>query len=110
MDKFDVAVVGSGPVGVATALKLAQSGLKVAFILGDSKQYRRDLAIANGNKPEKHENIESNRSFRVGGTSNLWGGRLVNLDPIDFHPRSIVGNNLWPFDFREYSKFVKSGV
>ena len=45
-EKFDVLIVGAGPAGITTALKLAGSGLKIAII--DKAQFPREKTCGDG--------------------------------------------------------------
>ena len=42
---------------------------------------------------------------RLGGTSNLWGGRSMPLDPIDFVPRPFVGGARWPIGYDDVAPY-----
>jgi choline dehydrogenase-like flavoprotein len=44
---------------------------------------------------------------QLGGASNIWGGRCVPFDPIDFEARQIVGNTRWPLDYGEVSPYLQ---
>jgi len=44
---------------------------------------------------------------QVGGASNLWGGRCVPFDPIDFEPRALVGDARWPVSYEEISRYFQ---
>jgi choline dehydrogenase-like flavoprotein len=44
---------------------------------------------------------------QLGGASNLWGGRCVPFDPIDFRPREIVGEARWPIDYDDVSPYFQ---
>ncbi len=46
-------------------------------------------------------------SRQLGGASNLWGGRCVPFDPIDFKPRGIVGDATWPVSFDELQPYFQ---
>ena len=46
-------------------------------------------------------------SRRVGGASNLWGGRCVPFDPVDFAERRIVGDSRWPVAYEEIEPYFQ---
>ena len=46
------------------------------------------------------ENFMS-RARYFGGSSNLWAGRSMRLDPIDFERREWVPDSGWPISYQE---------
>jgi choline dehydrogenase-like flavoprotein len=99
----DVAVVGAGPAGIVVALELARAGRRVLLIDsgGDSRQPApQQLGELVGEDPA-HVSMSLATSRQIGGASNLWGGRCVPFDPIDFEPRAIVGEPTWPVSYEE---------
>jgi choline dehydrogenase-like flavoprotein len=90
----DVVVVGAGPIGIATALELAGSGIEVALVesgIERMDQAAQDLATF-GSRQDDHFHSRSELTVRrqVGGASAMWGGRCVKFDPIDFEDRPIT--------------------
>jgi choline dehydrogenase-like flavoprotein len=105
----DVAVVGAGPAGIVVALELARAGRRVLLIDsgGDSRDPRtQELGDLAGQDPA-HVSMSLATSRQIGGASNLWGGRCVPFDPIDFEPRSIVGESTWPVSYEELAPYFQ---
>ncbi|HTU77799.1 MAG TPA: GMC oxidoreductase [Solirubrobacteraceae bacterium] len=105
----DVAVVGAGPAGVVVALELARAGHRVLLIDsgGDSRDPRtQELGDLAGEDPA-HVSMSLATSRQIGGASNLWGGRCVPFDPIDFESRAIVGESTWPVSFQELAAYFQ---
>jgi choline dehydrogenase-like flavoprotein len=104
----DVAVVGSGPVGLKIALDLADAGMKVVLIesghyaTNGTTQALSDALIVN-EASHAPMSLAVKRAF--GGTSNLWGGRAVPLDEIDFADRSFAPNTRWPIPYGEVTRW-----
>lgn len=102
----DVVVVGAGPAGVTVALELARAGRDVVLVPGGGRRESaadRDLHRAESLEgPWGHEPLEQNRRRAIGGASELWGGRCVPLDPIDFAVRDWVPGSGWPLPYEEY--------
>jgi hypothetical protein len=99
----DVAVVGAGPAGIVLALELAGAGHRVALIESGGDSFDADvqqLGDAIGGDPW-HEPMSLATRRQIGGASNLWAGRCVPFDPIDFRPRSITGCAGWPVGYDE---------
>ncbi len=105
----DIAVVGAGPAGIVVALELARAGQRVLLIDsgGNSRQPETqrlgDLAGAD----PLHVPMSLATSRQLGGASNLWGGRCVPFDPIDFEPRRIVGDATWPVSYEELHPYFQ---
>jgi len=82
----DVCVVGGGAAGVALARNLAQQGHDVCLLEAggiDFEQATQDLCRGGITGMEYYE-LEHSRLRFFGGTTNIWGGRSVPLDRIDF--------------------------
>jgi choline dehydrogenase-like flavoprotein len=105
----EVAVVGAGPAGIVVALELARAGHRVLLLesggTGFDPEAQR-LADLVGNDPH-HVEGELSMRRQVGGSSNLWGGRCVPFDPIDFEPRPIIGEARWPLGYDEVSAYLQ---
>lgn len=101
----DVVVVGSGPAGTITALALADRGLRVLVLESGGpgpEPGPADLAVAECLTPDAHFEPHTAVARRLGGTSNLWAGRCVPFDPIDYRARPWLGPEpglaAWPID------------
>jgi choline dehydrogenase-like flavoprotein len=100
----DICVIGAGPVGISLALELVRLGRSVLLLesgatgLTTAAQHLADAHIA---VPKYHVpmNIAVQRS--LGGTSNLWGGRCVPMDAMDFESRPAVPGAVWPITFAD---------
>lgn len=86
----DVTVIGAGPVGLNLALALVDKGQRVLVLESGDKtptDAAQDLAADELRTPDTHYTPEITVARRLGGASNLWGGRCVPFDAIDFEPR-----------------------
>ncbi|HEY2537605.1 MAG TPA: GMC family oxidoreductase [Solirubrobacteraceae bacterium] len=103
----EIAIVGSGPAGIALALELADAGHQVLLIESGGSSYSRDAQhlgdTVGGDALHAPMSMATRR--QVGGTSNLWSGRCVPFDPIDFEPREIVGDAGWPVSYAELETY-----
>ena len=52
-----------------------------------------------------HAEVPLAVSRQIGGTSNIWGGRCVPYDPIDFTDRLITNGSHWPVSYDELEKY-----
>jgi choline dehydrogenase-like flavoprotein len=94
-----VCIIGSGPGGAFAAVALAHSGFLVTVVEAgndlqdsDSQFSITGMDILGGAKP----NFGFSR--QLGGSSNLWAGRVAPLEAIDFVARPWVPNSGWPFE------------
>jgi choline dehydrogenase-like flavoprotein len=98
--KADVCIVGAGAAGITLALELADSGLGVLLLESGGLKAERDTqrlyegAVAD---ERLHSPPHRFRQRRFGGSTTVWGGRCVPLDPIDFEARDYIPYSGWPF-------------
>lgn len=100
----DVVIVGAGAAGIVIALELAKSGLRVNLIESGVETFSeriQKLADASGEAESDHPPMLEATRRQIGGTSAIWGGRVVPFDPIDFEDRSWIPNSAWPVAFSE---------
>ena len=105
----DVVVIGSGSVGTITALALADRGLKVLVLESGGaapEPGAADLAVAECLTPDDHFEPHTAVARRLGGTSNLWAGRCVPFDPIDYRARPWLDLPAWPIDETDLAPFL----
>lgn len=101
MLKADVCVVGAGPAGIALALALGEAGLQVLLLEAGregpdaraQELYEGELANDLHSPPHRY------RLRGLGGSSAIWGGRCMPMDPIDFEVRPWVPYSGWPLAF-----------
>jgi choline dehydrogenase-like flavoprotein len=102
----EVAVVGAGPAGIVTALELARAGMDVLLLEsgGDRFDARVQALGDEARRTPRHVAMSLATRRQLGGASNLWGGRCVPYDPIDFEPRELVGDARWPVGYAELAE------
>lgn len=95
----DVAVIGGGPVGIVTALALADRGFRTLLLESGGRgpdPAAQALSEAENRSPATHHAPHITVARRLGGTSNLWGGRCLPYDAVDFAPRPWLDLPPWP--------------
>jgi choline dehydrogenase-like flavoprotein len=111
---FDLCIVGSGPAGLTLALEAEARGLSVLLVeAGGPRPDRRGGPVfeeAEILDPERHAPLGTTTRQAFGGTSWLWGGGCVPLDPIDFEVRSFVAGSGWPISYRDLSRWYKKAA
>jgi choline dehydrogenase-like flavoprotein len=102
---FDVCIIGGGTAGLPLGQSLADRGLNVAILEGGG------FASSGANDPDPAQERRPNEPVTqrgwvrgVGGTSRIWGGRLVELDPAELQPRPYVGQAGWPLSLTELNR------
>jgi choline dehydrogenase-like flavoprotein len=105
----DVAIVGAGPTGIVTALELARAGHKILLIEsgGESREEQTQrLGEISGRDP-LHVSMSLASSRQLGGASNLWGGRCVPFDRLDFQPRDLLAESNWPINYEDIEPYFQ---
>ena len=101
--EVDVAIVGAGAVGVALVTRLADRVGRIALIEAGGPRYEVDQHLSFFKADEitdhRHPPTEFYRRRMLGGTTSVWGGRCIPLDPDDFMPGP--GKSGWPVAFDE---------
>jgi choline dehydrogenase-like flavoprotein len=102
----EVAIVGAGPAGITLALELANAGHRVLLVESGGDSYDAGAQRLGDTVDEDPVHVPMSLATRrqIGGASNLWAGRCVPFDPIDFEPRSIVGDTHWPVTYTELER------
>ena len=103
----DVCVVGAGPAGIVLSLELAQTGLRVLLIESGKTAFDpaiQKLGEATIADAARHAPLSHATRRQFGGTSAIWGGRCVPLDPIDFETRDHVPFSGWPISYSQLAE------
>jgi choline dehydrogenase-like flavoprotein len=98
-------VVGGGTVGIYLAVELAKRGREVVLVESGNEKLDNfdDGSFESVGRP--HATIKIGRSRSLGGTSNLWGGQLVEYQPVDFEGRDWLPNSKWPVSYSDISAY-----
>jgi GMC oxidoreductase/FAD dependent oxidoreductase len=105
----DICVIGAGPVGISLALELSRRGRSVLLLESGGTAARPDLqqlSDANIVDLKQHVPMDLAVQRRLGGASNLWGGRCVPMDALDFEPRAILDLPAWPITAADLEPFL----
>jgi hypothetical protein len=95
----EVVLIGGGPVGIVTALELERKGFRVLLLESGGRRPEpavQALSQAENLRPDNHHDPAITVARRFGGASNLWGGRCLPYDPVDFMPRPWLDLPPWP--------------
>jgi choline dehydrogenase-like flavoprotein len=100
-------IIGGGTVGLYAAIELSKRGDNVLVVESGGEGL-------NGFDPHSyssiglpHDGIRMGRSRSLGGTSNLWGGQLVEFQAIDFDGRDWLPRSKWPVSYAEIAPYYR---
>lgn len=104
---YDFCIIGAGPAGISLALKLAESGFRIALLEAGDREYTEESqeiyeGVVLG---QEYTDLEVTRLRYLGGTTGHWGGQCLRLDDHDFEPRDDIPLSGWPIrydDLRPY--------
>ena len=105
----DICIVGAGAAGLTLARLLIESGRKICVLEAGGLDFENDSqAFYEGhNTGAPYYNLADARLRLLCGTTNIWGGRCVPLEPIDFEHREWVPNSGWPISANSLNRFVR---
>lgn len=102
----DICVVGSGPGGAFASVELASAGFDVLVVEAgtsiadiDPDESIGTISVLGG------ANLMFGFSRQLGGSSNLWAGRVTQLENIDFEKRAWVPESGWPLSRRDLEPY-----
>jgi choline dehydrogenase-like flavoprotein len=110
--EVEVAIVGAGAVGIAVAVRLASRVGRVALIEAGGTQFKHAQSLsffrAGLITDARHPPTELYRRRMLGGTTSVWGGRCIPLEPEDIIPTPARSG--WPISFAEVDAHVSDAL
>jgi choline dehydrogenase-like flavoprotein len=105
----EVCIVGGGAAGVALARNMMKTGRDVCLLEGGGMDYEDETqSLFDGrNVGMEYYDLDHARLRFFGGTTNIWGGRCVPLDRIDFEKRDWVPHSGWPITLDELMPYYR---
>lgn len=100
-----IVVIGAGAVGTYAAAQLAARGKQVVLLEAGEPRLGSFDAASYASIGRPHAGIRIGRSRSLGGTTNLWGGQLVEFQPIDFNGRDWLAGSKWPVSYDEIAPY-----
>ena len=98
---FSVIIIGSGPAGISTALKLEEQKIKCLILEAGSLELSENKESFLKGKVygdlDPSTDLSSLRSRVFGGTSAVWGGHCSKFEKYQFKK--------WPINYEECYKF-----
>ncbi len=100
-------IIGSGAVGLYAAVELAKRDHDVLVIESGGLGLDDFDPESYSSVGFPHDGIRIGRSRSLGGTTNLWGGQLVEFQPVDFDGRDWLPHSKWPVTYGEISPYYQ---
>jgi choline dehydrogenase-like flavoprotein len=106
-----VCVIGSGPAGALVAIPLAERGLDVVMVEAGNLDPT-PLSSAPLAKLDVDGTVDLSyaQALQLGGSSNLWAGRVARMEEADFVERPDIGAPAWPFPLSELSPYYERAL
>jgi len=109
----DVVVIGAGAAGLSVVRRLIGGGARVVLLESGGLDFEPETAALNAgaNVGMDYYPLDHARLRFFGGTTAIWGGRIAELDPIDFARREWVPHSGWPIgpdDLKRYYAEARS--
>lgn len=95
----DLCILGAGAAGIAIALQFLSGPMRVILLESGRAGFdaaTQALYAGEVADPALHSPLDSYRQRRFGGSTTLWGGRCMPLDPVDFAARPWMPHSGWP--------------
>lgn len=110
-NSYEVVIIGAGAVGLTMGVVLARQGLRVAILEAgpsvpeaNSQKYFENATSVGASLPGLH----FGRFRALGGTTNFWGGQLVEFGDHIFNGRPELGCDPWGISKEELSSHYEA--
>lgn len=99
LDNFPVAIFGSGPAGITTALELEKKNIKCLLIEAGGENYNETSQKFYKGKiiGDQITDLSKSRLRQFGGTSGHWGGWSKPMEKYNFDLWPLNANDLIPY-------------
>ncbi|HEX7034486.1 MAG TPA: FAD-dependent oxidoreductase, partial [Pseudomonadales bacterium] len=105
----EVCVIGAGAAGISVSRRLRRAGRTLCLLEAGSLDYEAETQqlYEGANVGLPYYDLVDSRLRFFGGTTNIWGGRCVPLEPIDFEPRPWVQSSGWPIRYGDLLPYYR---
>ena len=102
----DLCIIGAGAAGLAMADRLESGGPRVLLVESGGLTAEPEIQSLNRGKSNHPDYpFTTSRSRGFGGTTTLWSGACIPMDPLDFQPRSWIAHSGWPLSYAEVEPY-----
>ena len=108
----DVCIVGAGVAGITLARRLRDAGREVLLLESGGQDHERaSQDLYQGHVVGRtYPPLDEARLRFFGGTTAIWGGRCVPLDPIDFETRPGIAETGWPIGLADLAEYYRQAA
>lgn len=105
--QYDFCIVGAGPAGMSIALKLAESGFRIALLEAGGLEITSESQDLYQGKllGRDYVDLDVARLRYFGGTTGHWGGQCLRLDDHDFETRNDIPLSGWPIRYDDLKPY-----
>ncbi len=103
--RWQTVIIGGGTVGLYVARELTKRGQEVLVVESGGMALDSFPPESYASVGNPHDGIRLGRARNLGGTSNLWGGQLVEFQRADFEGRDWLPDSKWPVSYAEISRY-----
>jgi choline dehydrogenase-like flavoprotein len=107
--QYDICVIGAGAAGISLAMQFAGQDVQLLIVESGGMEIEPESkALLSGDSGSNaFSGFEEGRARAFGGTTRLWAGQCIRLDPIDFEARSWVPKSGWPIAQESLSSYYE---
>jgi choline dehydrogenase-like flavoprotein len=104
----DICIIGAGAAGIALALRLRNSNLRVCVVESGGLSLEEDTqALYAGASIGHPMELDVGRYRVFGGSTSLWTARCAPLDRWDFMKRDWIPDSGWPITIDDVAPFYE---
>jgi choline dehydrogenase-like flavoprotein len=103
----DLCIIGSGAAGIAIAREFIGSRVRVCLLEAGGLSVDPEVAARSVIDSVGREYKNGARLRLFGGSTNLWGGECVPLQPIDFEKLDWINYSGWPYGYDELEPYYR---
>ncbi len=105
----DVCIVGAGAAGLTIAREFLGTNTQVVLVESGGWTARDETQDLYGGELQgkPFRGLQAGRARVFGGTTTLWGGQCIPLDPLDFKHRHWVRFSGWPIAGAELAPYYE---
>ena len=102
----DICIIGSGAAGSFLVNELKNSDLSVVILEAGSFDPNSDISsFISKLNIHKQNHLNYGFSKQIGGSTNLWAGRVAPLEEVDFQEKKLIPDSGWPVKLEEIIPF-----